>query len=107
MQPFWQAMYDYGVELTLSGDDHDYERFAPQTPGGLLDLSRGVTQFVVGTGGKSHYSFNGAAPVSNSEIRNDDTFGVLKLTLHANSYDWQFLPQAGRSFTDNGSRACH
>ena len=107
MQALWQAMYDNGADLTIAGNEHNYERFAPQTPSGLLDVDRGITQFVVGTGGKSHYSFTGGTLAGNSEIRNDDTFGVLKLTLHATGYDWQFLPEAGHSFTDAGSRACH
>jgi len=32
---------------------------------------------------------------------------VLKLTLHASSYDWQFVPVAGQTFTDSGSGSCH
>jgi large repetitive protein len=107
IQPFWQTMYDGGVDLTLAGNDHDYERFAPQTPSGLLDLPRGITEFVVGTGGESHYSFSGGVLASNSEVRNDTTFGLLKLGLHASGYDWQFLPEAGHTFTDAGSRTCH
>jgi hypothetical protein len=38
---------------------------------------------------------------------NDDTFGVLKLTLRNGSYDWEFVPEAGKTFTDLGSRTCH
>ena len=29
---------------------------------------------------------------------------MLKLTLHPASYDWQFVPEAGKTFTDSGSR---
>jgi hypothetical protein len=107
MQPFWQALYDHGADLVLSGDDHDFERFSPQTPSGLLDLAGGITGFVVGTGGQSHYLFSGGTLKANSEVRNDDSFGVLKLTLHASSYEWEFLPEAGKTFTDVGSRLCH
>jgi len=60
---------------------------------------------VVGTGGQSHYAFGTAIP--NSQVRNNTTFGVLKLTLHPTSYDWQFLPEAGGTFTDSGTTACH
>ena len=107
MQPFWQALYDSGAELVLSGNDHDYERFAPQTPTGLLDVGRGLTQFVVGTGGRSFYLFANGTLKANSEVRRDDTFGVLKLDLHAGSYQWEFVPQAGKTFRDFGSRSCH
>ncbi|HLL98311.1 MAG TPA: hypothetical protein VK276_04485 [Rubrobacteraceae bacterium] len=41
----------------VNGHDHDYERFAPQRPDGTLDTARGIREFVVGTGGASHYSF--------------------------------------------------
>ena len=34
-------------------------------------------------------------------------YGVLKLTLHTGSYDWEFIPIAGQTFTDSGSTACH
>jgi hypothetical protein len=51
--------------------------------------------------------FAGAPAQPNSEVRNDDTFGVLKLTLRNGSYDWEFVPEAGKTFTDLGSRTCH
>jgi hypothetical protein len=31
---------------------------------------------------------------------------VLKLTLHLDSYDWEFVPIAGQTFTDVGSGSC-
>jgi hypothetical protein len=104
MQPIWQALYDYGADVVLSGHDHTYERFAPQTPAGAADAS-GLREFVVGTGGRSHYGFG--EPEPNSEVRNGDTYGVLKLTLGTASYDWQFVPEAGKTFADTGSGACH
>jgi Calcineurin-like phosphoesterase len=105
MQPIWQALYEAGADVVVSGHDHDYERFAPQDPTGAADPVRGIRQFVVGTGGKNHYGFSTIMP--NSEVHNSDTFGVLKLTLHATSYDWQFIPVAGKTFTDAGSGVCH
>ncbi len=44
---------------------------------------------------------------ANSEAHQADTFGVLKLTLHASGYDWEFVPEAGKSFHDSGSGSCH
>jgi hypothetical protein len=105
MQPVWQALYDAGADLVISGHDHDYERFAPQDPAGSADPARGLREFAVGTGGRSHYPV--LARLANSEAANDDSFGVLKLTLHAAGYDWQFVPEPGRSFADAGSGACH
>jgi large repetitive protein len=99
------TLYNAGVELVVSGDDHEYERFAPQAPDGSLDLAKGVSQFVAGTGGASHYTFG--TPVANSEVRDNTSFGVLKLTLHAGAYEWEFVPTSGAPFHDYGSRACH
>jgi hypothetical protein len=65
-----------------------------------------MREFVVGTGGKSHYQF-GKSVLATSQVRNDDTFGVLKVTLHADAYDWQFVPVTGATFTDSGTTPCH
>ncbi len=105
-KPLFQALYDANAEIVLAGHDHDYERFAPQTPTGELDNSRGVREFVVGTGGESHHPFSYGA-LTNEQVRNDDTFGILRLTLHPGSYDWKFQPIAGQAFTDSGTSACH
>src|SRR5438132_75636 len=101
----WADLYAAGADIVLSGHDHDYERFGRQTPTGQPDPARGIREFVVGTGGRSHYSFK--APQPNSEVRNQDTFGVLELTLHRSSYDWRFVPVAGKTFTDSGTAGCH
>ncbi len=105
MRPSWDALYAAGAEVVLNGHDHDYERFAPQTPGGAADASQGIREFVVGTGGKSHYPIGTIQP--NSQVRNSDTYGVMKLTLHPASYEWQFVPEADKTFTDSGSDNCH
>jgi len=102
----WQALYDFGAELVLNGHEHNYERFAPQTPTGAADPVKGIREIVSGTGGESHYNDEGT-PLPNSEVFNGTTFGVLKLTLGAGTYSWQFIPVAGASFTDSGSGTCH
>jgi hypothetical protein len=101
----WDALASAGVDVIVAGHDHLYERFAPMDPDGSRDDSTGMREFVVGTGGYSHYDF--ASDAENSEVRNNDTYGVLKLTLHDRSYDWRFVPVRGRHFTDNGSSSCH
>src|SRR6185369_7521082 len=93
IQAFWDILYAGGADVVLNGHDHDYERFAPQDPHGQADPTQGIREFVVGTGGRSHYPFLGSAH-ANTEARNDATFGVLKLTLHASGYDWDFIPVA-------------
>lgn len=105
IKPLWDALYGANADVVINGHDHDYERFAPQTPDGAPDSVRGIREFVVGTGGKNHRPFG--APKPNSEVRDATAFGVLKLTLKANAYDWQFIPEEGKSFTDSGSGVCH
>lgn len=105
MTDFWKALYEGGADLVVSGHEHVYERFAPQTPTGTLDNQRGVRQFTVGTGGRLLYGFGSVQP--NSEARFSGAFGVLQLTLRAGAYDWTFVPQAGSSYSDTGTGACH
>jgi acid phosphatase type 7 len=104
VKPLYQALYDYKADVLLVGHDHDYERFALQDPEGALDPVRGIRQFVVGTGGKSFHNFSTIQP--GSEARNNDTFGVLKLVLSPTSYEWRFVPEAGKTYTDTGSTPC-
>lgn len=104
-RPLYQALYDYNADVVLWGHNHQYERFAPQNPSGGLDNARGLRAFVAGMGGASHYGFGTIAP--NSQARNSDTYGVLKFTLHANGYDWQFVPEAGKTYNDSGTGTCH
>ncbi len=102
---FWDALYQYGADVVLNGHDHIYERFSPQRPDGTRDDSYGIREFIVGTGGANHTSL--VTTASNSRARNADTYGVLKLTLHSSSYDWKFVPEAGKTFTDSGTESCH
>jgi acid phosphatase type 7 len=105
VKPLFQVLYEANADLIINGHDHDYERFAPQTPDGAADPTRGIREFVAGTGGKNHRPFG--EPKPNSEVRDATAFGVLKLTLNPGGYDWQFIPEAGKTFTDSGSGNCH
>ncbi len=105
MRPIFKTLYEFDVDVVLAGHEHNYERFAPQDSDGLLDPDRGVRQFVVGTGGREHRRLK--QPEPNSEVRENATFGVLKLMLHPDSYGWEFIPVAGAAFTDSGSGECH
>lgn len=98
----FRVLYDAGVDLILNGHDHMYERFAPQSADGVLDTSRGIRQFVVGTGGVPLYDFEATRP--NSEVRLR-SHGVIKLTLTGDRYAWDYLPTSGSG--DAGSTACH
>jgi acid phosphatase type 7 len=103
--PFWDALYEFGAEVILNGHEHLYERFAPQTPAAESDPANGIRQFTVGTGGRHFYAMGTIQ--ANSEVRNNATFGVLRVALSADSYAWEFVPIAGQTFTDTGTARCH
>jgi len=105
VERLWEILYDAGVDVVLNGHDHNYQRFAPQDPQGRADPEDGIREFVVGTGGRSNYQIS--QPIANTEVYNDDTYGVLELTLNPKSYDWEFVPVEGESFTDSGVARCH
>ena len=88
----------------LSGHDHVYERFAPQDADGRRDDARGMRQFVAGTGGAFATPF--LLPRANSESRDSNSTGVLKLVLGDDGYSWQFLAATGNG-ADRGAAKCH
>jgi hypothetical protein len=103
MADMWRLLNGAGAEIVLTGHEHHYERFAPQDADGRFD-PQGIREFVVGTGGTVLRPAEGGQP--NSEVRESQTWGVLKLTLRASSYDWEFVPIDGQSFRDFGSGDC-
>jgi hypothetical protein len=105
LEPFWADLYAAHADIVIAGHEHSYERFAPQNPRGTADPDKGIREFVVGTGGRSHTLLGAAQP--NSEVRNDDTYGVLKLTLSPQKYTWEFIPEPGKTFRDSGEGTCH
>jgi len=104
MRNLFAILYRHSADFVVSGHDHIYERFAPQDANAKAD-ARGIRQFIAGTGGGPLYQIGTVQP--NSEVRNDTTHGVIKFTLHATSYDWEFIAIAGQSFRDRGSAECH
>jgi hypothetical protein len=105
LRQLWQDLYAAHADLMLVGHEHSYERFAPQDPEGRLDPVHGIREIVAGTGGRSHDPLG--FPTPNSEVRNTDTFGVLKLTLSPHAYTWEFIPVEGKTFRDSGAGVCH
>lgn len=100
----WSVLMDAGVDVVLNGHDHNYQRWQPMGPNGSPD-PLGPREFVVGTGGGSHYTTTNRP--AGLDSFNDTAFGVLSLTLHPEGYDWKFLPESGKTFTDSGTGACH
>lgn len=104
VQPFWEALYEAGADVVVTGHDHDYERFAPLDANGDEDRERGLRQFVVGTGGVTLREFE--EPKPHSELRLTVTHGVIEFTLKDGSYAWRWIPIDG-DVTDAGTASCH
>jgi hypothetical protein len=101
----WRLLVEGGADVAVSGHAHQYERLAPMDAAGGVDAEGGVRQFVAGTGGRSLYGFGPINPAS--EVRSNASYGVLKLVLRPDGYDWEFVPMDAGGFTDAGSGACH
>ncbi len=85
MREVWRVLYEFGADVVVNGHDHIYERFAPQRRDGAADPAAGIREFVVGTGVEGLSKFKKIR--ANSEVRDKDTYGLLKLTLYETSYD--------------------
>jgi acid phosphatase type 7 len=105
MRPVFDLLHKAGAELVINGHEHSYQRFAPQTAFGVADPERGVREFVVGTGGKGVGASDKVLP--NREVAYGGGFGVLELKLYQESYSWEFISVAGKTFSDSGSATCH
>lgn len=113
---WWNLLYQHGADVVLNGHDHLYARFVPMDPNGNAAPKNGIREFIVGTGGESLDQ-----PVKNATSQNivtatGDYYGVMKLTLHHNGYDWDYKsamksPSApaseAASYSDTGSAECH
>lgn len=105
MTRLWQILYDGNVDVIISGHDHHYERFHPQTPAGVRDTVRGITQFIVGTGGAGLTGIR-RPPQPNSAVQIQGHYGILKLNLGGEEYQHAFLDVRGRVW-DRGAGRCH
>jgi hypothetical protein len=103
MRDIWRLLQQWGVEVTVNGHDHAYERYAPQDADARANPA-GLREFVVGTGGYSLYDLAHRQP--NSEVFDNHTWGVIKFTLKRQSYEWEFVPIDGQAFRDFGSGNC-
>jgi hypothetical protein len=92
-EPLLDALRDHGAELVLAGHSHNYERFPPL---------EGVTQFVVGTGGRSLHMNTG--PPLTTTLRTD-VFGVLELTLAPTGWSSRFVAESGEAL-DTAAGGC-
>jgi 3',5'-cyclic AMP phosphodiesterase CpdA len=103
VRDMWQLLNENGVEVVISGHDHFYERFAPQTQDYEYDAN-GIRQFVVGTGGAPLYHPVTRGP--NTEVV-VEAHGALQMSLNPSGFDWEFIEASGGRAIDRGSEVCH
>jgi len=101
MRDVWRLLQQSGGDVVISGHEHAYERFA------LLDstgrpAADGMRSFIAGTGGAELYNFVTVSPGSEARIR---SWGLLKLTLNAEGYGWEFHSVDG-PVRDSGTGSC-
>jgi acid phosphatase type 7 len=104
LDALWRILAAERADVVLAGHDHDYERFTPMNADGEAD-PKGVTQFVAGTGGRSHYTFRTPKPTSKVRIAGRD--GVLRLQLTEQGYAWEFTAAQKGEVLDNGNGQCN
>jgi Bacterial Ig domain/Calcineurin-like phosphoesterase len=104
LAPFWSVLYGARADVVLSGHEHNYQRLSPLNPEGAVDTGRGIRTFIVGTGGRGLYALVDD-PVR--QAGNATTHGVLEMTLHPQSYDWRFVAEAGKTYSDSGTATCN
>jgi len=126
MDAMWRILQDHGADVVLNAHRHVYERFpklvAPSgTTGPGIPDPNGMREFIVGTGGgpKEHFDRDASNNLINTDPNSDPAtgmgnriekkFGVLRLTLHPGSYDWQFVTAGsapGDVPDDSGTDTC-
>ncbi|MGH2980461.1 MAG: metallophosphoesterase family protein [Solirubrobacterales bacterium] len=102
VKPLYRAFYAERGDLVLTAHEHNYERFARQTPGGRA-ARRGYRQIVSGAGGQKLRGFSTVDPNSQKRI---SQHGVTRVVLKRRSYRASFIGVAGAR--DRVRRtACH
>ena len=104
----WSLLYGGGVDVVVNGGAHNYERWAPQDVDGKADPLHGITEFVVGTGGKRLIPFGPQPRPDHLVAAQDVSYGALRMELGATglSYSWRSAAEQP-TFHDDGAVTCH
>lgn len=101
----WSLFHGSGVDLVLTGHDHDYQRWDPLDAQGQPQPG-GMTEFVVGTGGHSMYAFARSDPrLAAGFDTSPAAIGALRLELNAQGAAFRYV-DAGGVTRDAGSVPC-
>jgi calcineurin-like phosphoesterase family protein len=108
-EPLWNLLYEHAADVVLSGHNHNYSRWMPANTDAAADPERGITQFIVGTGGRNLNGFGNFHTRPPIFVRGQSTsFGFLQVRLRSNGWDFRWISAPGQpSFADQGSGTCH
>ncbi|MES1244388.1 MAG: metallophosphoesterase [Acidobacteriota bacterium] len=103
--PLWNVLLEHHADVILNGHDHHYEWFDLQDAD-ANPTSSGIREIIVGTGGGEERKIETVKKNSRKQVAG--VYGVLLMTLHANSYEWHFI-QADGTVPDRspGVTECH
>ncbi len=108
VKPFWDLLTAAKADVVLNGHNHSYDRYDPLSADGQ-ESATGIREFVVGMGGKGFYPLAKKPRTPGAKKSNNDTAGVMKMTLESDRYSWKYIradfPGNG-SFEDAGEANC-
>jgi hypothetical protein len=101
LEPEWDLMVDNGGDIMLGGHAHTYERWFPMD-GDQNRVTEGLTEFVVGTGGRRILNEKHPEPRTAADVT---TPGALMLDLGDTDAGYTFVSADGQ-YTDTGTLPC-
>lgn len=101
--PLWNLLHAASADVVLNGHSHNYQRWRLLDPNGHADPRAGIREFVVGTGGASHYAIPSGTRPETLATAQADAFGVLRLSLRAEGYRWRWVSARGQPAFDDAS----
>lgn len=105
MHDLWTLMTQRGVDLAISGHDHDYQRWMALDQNGSPS-SNGTVQFVAGTGGHGIQDFVRTDPRVLAAFGTPSySFGTLRFELNPKGVAFQFINTTGLVL-DSGVLPC-
>ncbi len=106
MDDIWRLLALTGVEVALTGNDHNYQRWVSLDANGNPH-AEGITQFVAGMGGHGIRNFvREDERVASGYDTPSEAFGALRLEMYPDSLDYQYVNIEGKVL-DSGEIVCH
>ncbi|HJR79382.1 MAG TPA: DNRLRE domain-containing protein [Anaerolineales bacterium] len=105
MNDMWALMAQEGVDIVLTGHDHDYQRWVPLNGNGVPS-STGITQFVAGGGGHGIQNFvDTDSRLAVGFDTSPNSMGSLRFELNQYGASFQYVNYLG-AVLDSGAVPC-